>query len=283
MKKLIVLIFTLLFCIMFNTSLYAETIVGPPDSALKSESEDVRETETKFPNKSYCPVRNIVSDDITDCLRCHTTPNWKIKEADIAEGMELPFSVGYFEVDGVKYFKFYISEITIGITNTQATSFEEFYRYALKHPEVKHVILELHSPGGSLLDTWRIVGYMDEMKEMGYIVETRCYGFAASAAFLLFSSGSHGYRLASEQAEFMWHELMVGEFFSIKTPSKTRDEADILRHLQDTINERLAKVSNMTKKEIDDAIRKKELWLNGKDMVEKGFADGLIADRIKNN
>ena len=110
----------------------------------------------------------------------------------------------------------------------------------------------------------------------GKIIETRCHGFAMSAGFLIFSSGSKGHRLVSQSAEFMWHELLTFKMFAIETPSSTEEQSRILRHLQDTGNEWLSSVSNMTKEEIDDAIHKKEYWLRGSEMVEKGFADGFL-------
>ena len=78
---------------------------------------------------------------------------------------------------------------------------------------------------------------------MGVKVETRCLGFAASAAFLIFSAGHD--RVASPTAEFMWHECRSWAFFDEKNPSKLEDEARIFRHLQDTANKYLAGVSKV--------------------------------------
>jgi len=149
--------------------------------------------------------------------------------------------------------------------------FEYLHRY-----KIKKAIIEIQSPGGSLFSAWRIVGLMRAWESKGLIIETRCHGFAASAGFLIFASGTKGHRFVNEQSELMWHELLTFKMFSLDTPSSTEEEARILRHLQDTGNTWLAKCSNLTKEEIDKKIHKCEFWMNGKQALEFGFADGFL-------
>ena len=80
--------------------------------------------------------------------------------------------------------------------------------YCKRHG-VDHLILEVQSPGGSLFEANKIMGLMKQWHVQGKIVETRCYGFALSAGFLVFASGTPGYRKAAGSAELMWHELSV--------------------------------------------------------------------------
>jgi ATP-dependent protease ClpP protease subunit len=74
----------------------------------------------------------------------------------------------------------------------------------------------------------------------------------------------------------MWHELQTLEIFNLSTPSNKEDEARVLRHLQDTANSWLAEVSNLSKEEVDELVRYKELWVTGPEAVQYGFADGFI-------
>ena len=113
-------------------------------------------------------------------------------------------------------------------------------------------------------------------QEQGNIIETRVYGYCASAGFLIFASGTKGNRFVAPQAELMWHELQTFEFFNQSTPSSKEEEARVLRHLQDTANSWLAEVSNLTKQQVDELVKYKELWITGVQAVEYGFADALL-------
>ena len=116
----------------------------------------------------------------------------------------------------------------------------------------------------------------DHYKKCGMTIETRCYGFAASAAFYILANGSKEHRYIAPMAEVMWHEIITFKLWAIESPADKEDEARVLRHLQDTTNIRLSEVSKVSKGKLDDMIRKKELWLRGTEVVEYGFADKLL-------
>ena len=213
------------------------------------------------PDVGVCPKTRMD----TSCLTCHTSPSFKLKEPSLGEGMELPTYELKFLADGSLYFL---------LTDIDATSLEKIFRWMRHKKTYKKLVIEVHSPGGSLFNAYRIVSMIQDMQSDGFIVETRCYGFAASAGFYIFCAGNKGHRLASPNAEFMWHELLTFAMFQVSTPSSTEEQSRVLRHLQDTANGWLATVSNLSKEEIDGLIHKKEFWLRGTDMVTYGFADG---------
>ena len=75
----------------------------------------------------------------------------------------------------------------------------------------------------------------------------------------------------------MWHELLSFEMFGkVSTPSDKEEEARVLRFLQDTRNEWLSQHCKLTKKELDEKIRKREFWMTGEQAIEYGFADGRL-------
>ena len=80
-----------------------------------------------------------------------------------------------------------------------------------------------------MMEAWKIISLMDIAKRDGRIVETNVYGFAASGGFLIFASGSKGYRIASPRALLMWHEVWSFKMFSVETPSDKEEEAKTLR------------------------------------------------------
>ena len=201
------------------------------------------------------------------CADCHTQPNMLIKEARPNEAlvypnfnMELIGDVGY-------YYLTLILDVEI----------REFFNYLDLH-NIHKAVIEIHTPGGSLFAASRIIGYMRDWSAKDNSVETRLYGIAASAGFAIFVSGDMGKRFTSPIAECMWHELITGEFFAIKSPADKEDEALVLRHLQDTTNNWIVSRSDISKDVLDEKIRKKEFWVNGREAVEFGFADGLIGE-----
>jgi ATP-dependent protease ClpP protease subunit len=82
--------------------------------------------------------------------------------------------------------------------------FKTFLDWAVATNQDK-VIIEIHTTGGPVPELLRIVNYMDWAKRQGVIIETRVYGFALSAGFLIFVNGSKGHRLAHNDALFMIH------------------------------------------------------------------------------
>jgi len=220
------------------------------------------EQETEEKVQSICP-KTLMKDS---CMSCHVIPDWGLKEPDpdrynlYPTDMKVRGDIGYLLLESI-YSDFV----------------KEFFDY-LNKLHIKHAVIEVHSPGGRLFECSRIIGLMHEFERNGGIVETRLYGMAFSAGFAVFVSGTIGHRHVSPVAECMWHELITGEFFAIKTPADKEDEARVLRHLQDTTNNWIVSRSKMTKKTLDEKIRKKEFWINGAEAVDLGFADKLIGE-----
>jgi len=226
------------------------------------------EVEKDTPPLGKCPKTQIIGK-ADDCMKCHTQPSFRLKESSIDEGYNFPPYTKIITENGKKIGYYFLSDIADHY-------FSDAMYYIFGKHDLEKVIVEISSPGGSLFNAWRIVGLMQYWMTKNKIIETRCHGFAMSAGFLIFSSGSKGYRLVSQTAEFMWHELLTFAMFKIDTPSSTEEQSRILRHLQDTGNQWLSSVSKLKKDDIDDLIRKKEYWLRGSEMVDKGFADGFL-------
>lgn len=229
-------------------------------------------TEEEKEKGGICPVTQIMGDSY-DCFQCHTKKTFKIKEILPFEDWEMPndeSSMVYENGNPVAIYQIYG-----GIGSSEPRQINDFFTYLdTKHKEVTKMIIEIHSGGGSLFEGYKTVGVMKYWRSKGYHIETKVHGFAASAAFFIFCGGET--RLVSPESELMWHELITFEFFSMSGPADKEDQAAVLRHLQDTANTMLSEVSNMTKEEIDQKIRKKEYWMNGRQALEAGFATGIL-------
>jgi len=218
-----------------------------------------KQSETRVLRSSPCK-KGYMNED--KCFLCHTVPNNKLKEANPDETRNYPVSnmvirgdIGYYTLEEVN-----------------AVAVWRFFDYLENH-NVKKAVFEIMSPGGSLFVAWTIVSYM---RNFPGTVETRVRSYAASAGCLIFVGGDIGKRYISKTAMLMWHELWTFEFLSIKTPSSTEDEAKTLRKFQDNTNQWLADRTNLSKAEIDEKVKRKEFWINGKEALEYGFADGII-------
>jgi len=254
MKKILILLFSLMFLFSINTAM------ADPDARGPVKSIEKKEENFKVP---HCP-KTLISDN-KRCMDCHTIPTFKLKEQDPSVLFNYPNintriinNKGYIKIDDIAAKYVY-------------DSFNYFYKHNLKY-----IIVDIHSPGGSVMEAWRINGIIQEAKNQGVIIETRCYGFAASAGFLVFVSGTKGHRYVNPHAELMWHEVISFKLFDITSPSDKEDEARVLRHFQNNSNSYLASVSNMKKEDIDKMIHKKEFWMTGADAIKHGFADGEI-------
>jgi ATP-dependent protease ClpP protease subunit len=234
--------------------------------------------------KAQCPKTKMVES----CLTCHVIPTFELKEKRPDATYDYPNTrtkiLGFEECKTIEQNQRYIGP-TAKIECLKGHFFldsivdeqvADAFRYWNRHG-IKHVIFEIHSPGGNLFSAQRIVSLFQYWQSQGGIVETRIYGFALSAGFHIFVAGNLGQRFVGPQAELMWHEIQSFKFLDYSSPSDKEDEGAVLRHLQDTRNEWLASRSKLTKDELDQKIRKKEFWMSGKEAVEKyGFADAYI-------
>ena len=244
------------------------SLIGSTTNAMgKIEIEEEKEKQGGF-----CPVTQVVGE-VSDCLRCHAEKTFKIKEILPFEDWEMPnHNSSMVYEDGVPVAMFRVNGY---VGSSDPIQIDEFFNYLTSnHKKVKKMIIEIHSGGGSLFEGYKTVGVMKYWRSKGYSIETRVHGFAASAAFFIFCGGDT--RLVSPESELMWHEIITFKMFEVSGPADKEDQAKVLRHLQDTANTMLGEISNMTKEEIDQSIRKKEYWINGRQAFEAGFATGLL-------
>ena len=237
-----------------------------------TKSHEVAEEPTL--EGGVCPITNVDMG----CYLCHYRGSdfKKVRGTPFTEYLEpMPIVTNRFEIlkDGEKLSSYWCLEI---ISDSTPEEFLDIYNHAQKHG-IKHIIIELHSFGGSLFDAWRTIGIMDMAKAGGITIETRCHGYAMSAGTLIFVNGTMGKRFASNNSLFMFHELATVKFDRV-TPSSSEDEALLMRMLQDQLNEFLEKRTKISKEKWDDHVWKNEFWCSGKDAVKFGIADKMMGE-----
>ena len=214
--------------------------------------------------ESICPKTRMS----TDCFKCHVAPDFSLKETDPYRIYDLPWGTDI--VEGKLYYK--IGDLVA------SQPLQNVFKYMSWHPEFEELIIELHSPGGSLAEAWKAVSLISEAQAKGIKVTTRVYGLAASAAFVIFCAGDE--REVGRLSEIMHHELWTFTFLSIDTPSSKEQEALTLRHLQTTIHTWLISKcrKSISLDELDKLVKHKDYWMNGQDAIDAGFADKFIGE-----
>ena len=133
--------------------------------------------------------------------------------------------------------------------------------------ELDEIHLSLHSPGGDVLDGWAIYNALKSSKAK---ITARVEGLAASMASVILQAAD--VREVHENSYVMVHNpwgLAVGD------AEEMRDTADLLDKLGNgLVNAYTGRTGNS--EEDVRAWMDAETWMDGKEAVERGFADKLL-------
>ena len=234
----------------------------------------VAKDDAKTP-EVWCPVTRYT--DNSKCSECHVMvkdgdglPKFGLKEIPIdASYSEKPYEMSIVQENNelIAY---------VLVDNINAALFRNVSQYLYIHPEIRKLVVEIHSPGGSVMAAWRIVGIIEEMRAHGIVVETRCYGLAASAGGILLIAGDLGSRFVAPHSEIMLHKVWQFAMFDVSDPDSAEDKADVLKHFQANINKFFEERTNLSSDIINEKSYHKMWWFTGKEAIEHGVADGLI-------
>ena len=245
----------------------------PPERAPPEFAHVVLPFDTES-NEKLCPVKDYLdTDNIEHCFKCHAEGTFKVRKVNPLNKYKLPEIAGAEMVyDNDELTLYY----TLGDIND--SGIRTLFHWLEWNPEIKNVIIEIQSPGGSLMNAWRIIGIIEKWKtkDPSHVVETRVNGLAASAGLLIFMAGDQ--RAASPTAELMWHEISVTSYgFHRSTSSNAQEQTKVLAHLQKTANAYIANRCNMTEEEFMDKIKdNKTFWINGREAKDLGIATELL-------
>lgn len=225
-----------------------------------------------------CPITRYT--DNNRCSDCHTMvmENGKAKfglkevRLDSAHSAK-PYCMEVVEEDGQLVAYLLVTEID----KSTSEKFREISQYLYRHPEFKKFVMEIHSPGGSVMSAWRIIGIIEEMRSHGIMVETRCYGMAASAGGILLIAGDVGHRYVSPHAEIMMHKVWQFSMFDVADPDSSEDKTNILKHFQENINKFFEERTNLKEDFINEKTYHKMYWFTGREAIKHKVADHLIS------
>ena len=164
-------------------------------------------------------------------------------------------------------------DFNTSISNYLYTTFRN-HIYAINDIEYNKIVILLKSFGGGYFDSLAVVHIIEELQKQGKTVEIRVHGNAVSGGFVVLLAGDT--RLASKTVILMWHEIMSATFLRVFDTSDSEHEAEMMRFLQDNMNKYIADHSKLTKEELDERVRFKDLYVTGEEGLKLGFIDGYL-------
>ena len=143
--------------------------------------------------------------------------------------------------------------------------------YENTEPREKVLTLYINSTGGNLYEAFALI---DVIKRSQHPVRTIAIGSAMSAAFLIFASGTNGYRFASKNTSFMCHqfsESMDNKYHDLKATMKENDLCN--EKMISILKEATGLAPSVIKKKLLPA---SDVYLSVEEVIELGIADELV-------
>jgi len=141
----------------------------------------------------------------------------------------------------------------------------------LEAKEDKTLTLYINSTGGDLYQAFALI---DVMKQSRHTISTVAIGACMSAAFMIFASGTRGWRFAAKNTSFMCHQYsdnLSGKHHDLKATMK---EGELY-------NQRMIDVLREATGLSPSKIRSKllpasDVYLTSEEAIELGIADKLM-------
>ena len=138
--------------------------------------------------------------------------------------------------------------------------------------EAEPITIAISSYGGSLLDIFSVISYIEELKERGYKIITIADGKAMSAGAFLLMCGSERY--ARRYASVMLHQLSAGTSGTI---SEMENNVKEFRRLWDLLKELTVKNTSMTPEQIDNIFNtNQDYYYSAQDCLKLGIVDYVL-------
>jgi ATP-dependent protease ClpP protease subunit len=267
MKRASSVALAIVFCLVTAFILCADPgqWEGKPDGV---EDEKKLEVKSIMQCQNPDPMKQIWGK-FEDCLKCHTVPNFKVKEANIAEGYDLPFGTELIERNGKLVAYFMLNSIE------SSSQLRNFFEWCNRHNEIDTTIVEIKSYGGAVFEGLECVGIMRHWWTRFHVI-TMMPGYGFSMGFVAMQGGET--RLVDRFAQGMAHEMWSIAFLKVDTPASLETDAKEYRTIQTNLSKLMIDRTKVPLEDIEKRMHKKNWWLSGEEMIEFGFADGYTSD-----
>lgn len=164
------------------------------------------------------------------------------------------------------------------ITNESVTE-AIYYLYTLMDldreegaKEPKPIEILLNTPGGSVWDGLVLVSLIEQMKDMGYTINTTAIGNALSMGFIIFIVGSN--RCCYRHSQLMLHD--VWDMIAGKTKD-VEEQVRELKRAQGQLFDIIKKYTNISDEKLDNwTNHKQDVYFYPDEAVEFGIADKVL-------
>ena len=137
----------------------------------------------------------------------------------------------------------------------------------------KHLTLYINSTGGDLDSAFALIDIINQVKNF-HTVQTIGLGSVCSAAFLILTTGSNGYRHAFKNTSMMCHQYTAGfegKHHDIKSRFKEVELSNA--RMINVLKENTGLDTRTIKSKLLNAT---DVWLTAEELVELGVADDYI-------
>jgi ATP-dependent Clp endopeptidase proteolytic subunit ClpP len=135
--------------------------------------------------------------------------------------------------------------------------------------------IEIHSPGGSVFEGYRIYNAMQELRERGVHVTAKINTLAASMGSVI-AMAADKVTIASN-GRIMIHDASAGVYGNADA---IRKSAEMLEEISDEIAQIYAYKTGKDKDKMREMM-KSETWISAKSAIEMGFADEIFDTKTK--
>lgn len=166
--------------------------------------------------------------------------------------------------------------INSDITNESVTE-AIYYLYTLMDLDREEGTKEpinilLNTPGGSVWDGLILVSLIEQMKDMGYIINTTAIGTAASMGFIIFITGSNRY--SYRHAQFMLHDISTMMGGKVKDLEESMED---LKKCQKQVFDIIKKYTNIPAEKLKEwTNHKRDMFFYPNEAVKLGIVDEIL-------
>lgn len=149
---------------------------------------------------------------------------------------------------------------------TAINSMDEFSRHYPKQP----IVLNVNSPGGSVLEGFALYDFLQELRQRGHHVTVRCFGMAASMGGIILQAGDR--REMSKRAFVLIHQVSSMSWGKL---GDMKDDLEFSELLWTKCAEILAERSNLSTEELKTKTDRKDWWIPAEQCLTMGLVDGI--------
>ena len=160
-----------------------------------------------------------------------------------------------------------------GVVHTEAVDgFLAALRSFSREFPKKPILLELKSPGGSIIDGFHFYDELMRLKSLGHKLTIRVHGMAASMGSVVLQAAD--VREAGSNSWIMIHRGFMG---AIGKTFEVEDSVEFMNKLENQIVDLFTARSKKPRKSFVDLFKKrKDIWFSAKEALQFGLIDGVI-------